>query len=166
MGQIRAYGGAAVLADDPREDGHSSLAGRCGYDTGDRHQLRSGPGVGPVSSGAFCLSCLEGHSLWFFSGEHEQQVGSSSASGVIFPADLSSILTTQYNTGSNELKVPNMTPDFVFKAAFNGKLAGRTTLLDIGTLFRVFRNYAPSSGGGFSGKSHAGGFGVNAGFHP
>jgi len=94
----------------------------------------------------------------------EQQVGSGSASGVIFPAGLSSILTTQYNTGSNELKVPNMTPDFVLKAAFNGKLAGRTTHLDVGTVFRVFRNYAPTSTGSFSEKSHAGGFGVNADF--
>ena len=57
-----------------------------------------------------------------------------------------------------------MTPDFVLKGAFNGKLFDRTTHLDVGTVFRVFRNYAPSSNGGFSNKSYAGGFGVNTDF--
>ena len=49
----------------------------------------------------------------------EQQVGSGSASGVIFPAALASTLNTQYNIGTNELKVPNATPDFIVKASFN-----------------------------------------------
>ena len=106
----------------------------------------------------------KGASFGFSLENPEQQVGSGSASGVIFPAGLSSILTTQYNTGTNELKVPNMTPDFVLKGSFNGKLADRTTHLDVGTVFRVFRNYAPSSNGGFSNKSYAGGFGVNTDF--
>jgi len=92
----------------------------------------------------------------------EQQVGSGSASGVVFPAALASTLNTQYNTGSNELKVPNTTPDFVLKGSFDGKLGGRTAHLDVGTLFRVFRNFAPLSGNGVSDHNHAAGFGVNA----
>lgn len=52
-------------------------------------------------------------SLGFSLENPEQQVGSN----VTFPSALSSILTTQYNTGSNELKVPNATPDFVFKGS-------------------------------------------------
>ena len=93
----------------------------------------------------------------------EQQVGSSS-SGVVFPSALASTLNNQYNTGSNELKVPNMTPDFVLKGSFNGKPSGRTIHFDVGTVFRVFRNYAPFSGNGVSDHEHALGFGVNGDF--
>src|SRR5271165_4726187 len=56
---------------------------------------------------------------WGFSIENpEQQVGNN----VVFPANLNSIVSNQYNTGSQELKVPNMTPDFVFKGAFDSKM--------------------------------------------
>jgi hypothetical protein len=94
----------------------------------------------------------------------EQQVGSGSASGVIFPAALTSTLNTQYNIGTNELKVPNATPDFIVKAAFNGKLGGHTAHLDVGGLLRVFRNYAPLSGNGISGHNYAVGGGGNVDF--
>ena len=94
----------------------------------------------------------------------EQQVGSGSASGVIFPAALTSTLNTQYNIGTNELKVPSMTPDFVVKLAFNGKLGDHTAHLDIGGLLRIFRNYAPYSGNGVSDKNYKVGGGVNANF--
>jgi hypothetical protein len=88
----------------------------------------------------------------------EQQVGS----GVVFPAALASTLNEQYNTGSNGLSVPNALPDFVFKASFDGNPAGHAAHLDLGTVFRVFRNYAPVSGNGVSGHNYADGFGVNA----
>jgi hypothetical protein len=94
----------------------------------------------------------------------EQQVGSGSASGVIFPAALASTLNTQYNIGTNELKVPNATPDFVVKAAFNGKPGGHAVHLDLGGVLRVFRNYAPLSGNGVSDKNYKVGGGVNADF--
>jgi len=94
----------------------------------------------------------------------EQQVGSGSASGVIFPAALVSTLNTQYNVGTNELKVPNVTPDFVVKLAFNGKLGGHTAHLDLGGVLRVFRNYAPYSGDGITGHNWKVGGGGNADF--
>ena len=92
----------------------------------------------------------------------EQQVGSSSASGVVFPTLLTSTLNTQYNVGSNELKVPNMTPDFVFKGSFDGKVGGHAAHLDVGGLMRVFRNYAPYQGNRVSGHNYAFGGGGNA----
>ena len=92
----------------------------------------------------------------------EQQVGSSSASGVVFPTLLTSTLNTQYNVGSNQLSVPNMTPDFVLKGSFDGKVGGHAAHLDVGGLMRVFRNYAPYQGNGVSGHNYAFGGGVNA----
>ena len=105
-------------------------------------------------------------SLGFSIENPEQQVGSGSASGVVFPILLASTLNTQYNVGTNELKVPNMTPDFVFKGSFDGKLGGHAAHLDVGGVMRVFRNYAPYQGNGVSGHNYAfgGGGNVNATF--
>ncbi len=66
----------------------------------------------------------------------EQQVGGT----VVFPAGLASTLNGQYDIGTNELKVPNALPDFVFKASFDGKPGGRSVHLDAGALLRVFRS--------------------------
>jgi hypothetical protein len=82
---------------------------------------------------------------------------------VIFPAALAATLNTQYNVGVNELSVPNMTPDFVVKGSFDGKLGGHTAHLDMG-LLRVFRNYAPYNGNGVSGHNYTVGGGANANF--
>jgi hypothetical protein len=94
----------------------------------------------------------------------EQQVGNGIASGVVFPSLLVSTLDTQYNVGANELSVPNMTPDFVLKGSFDGKLGGHAAHLDVGGVMRVFRNYAPYQGNGVSGHNYAlgGGGNVNA----
>jgi hypothetical protein len=94
----------------------------------------------------------------------EQQVGNGVASGVIFPAALTSTLNTQYTVGINELSVPNMAPDFVVKASFDGKLGSHAAHLDVGGLLRLFRNYAPYSGNGVSGHNYAVGGGGNANF--
>jgi hypothetical protein len=95
-----------------------------------------------------------------FSAENpEQQVGNN----VVFPSALSSILTTQYNTGGNELGVPNMTPDFVVKGSFDGKSDGhRAVHFDIGAVMRTFRSW---SGTQVSGKDYAFGSGVGANFN-
>lgn len=84
----------------------------------------------------------------------EQQVGNN----VVFPSALNSIVSTQYNTGSQELKVPNMTPDFVLKGSFDGKMGERALHFDAGTVMRVFRSY---NGTSVSGKDYAFGWGVN-----
>jgi hypothetical protein len=89
----------------------------------------------------------------------EQQVGNS----VVFPSALSSTLNTQYNTGTSGLNVPNMTPDFVLKGSFDGKLAGdRGIHFDIGTVMRTFRSW---NGISASGKDYAFGWGVGANFN-
>ena len=106
----------------------------------------------------------EAASLGFSIENPEQQVGNGNASGVIFPAALASTLNTQYNVGTNQLEVPNMTPDFVVKGSLDGKLGGHTAHLDVGGLLRVFRSYAPYSGNGISGHNHAVGGGGNANF--
>jgi hypothetical protein len=94
----------------------------------------------------------------------EQQVGNGIASGVVFPSLLAATLDTQYNVGTNELSVPNMTPDLVLKGSFDGKLGGHAAHLDIGGVMRVFRNYAPYQGNGLSGHNYGfgGGGNVNA----
>lgn len=84
----------------------------------------------------------------------EQQVGNN----VVFPSALNSIVGTQYNTGSQELRVPNMTPDFVLKGSFDGKMGERALHFDAGTVMRVFRSY---NGTSVSGKDYAFGWGVN-----
>jgi len=75
---------------------------------------------------------------WGFSVENpEQQVGNK----VTFPTMLSSIVSAQYNTGSQELEVPNTMPDFVLKGVYDGKLSnGKGIHLDVGTVMRVFRS--------------------------
>jgi hypothetical protein len=95
-----------------------------------------------------------------FSAENpEQQVGNN----VVFPSALSSILTTQYNTGGNELSVPNMTPDFVVKGSFDGRFDGdRAVHFDVGAVVRTFRSW---SGTQVSGKDYAFGSGVGANFN-
>jgi len=86
----------------------------------------------------------------------EQQVSNS----VVFPSALSSTLSTQYNTGTSGLNVPNMTPDFVIKGSFDNRLPGdRAIHFDVGTVMRSFRSWDGSSA---SGKDYAFGWGVGA----
>lgn len=93
-----------------------------------------------------------------FSAENpEQQVGNN----VVFPSALSGILPTQYNTGSNELSVPNMTPDFVVKGSFDGK-SDRAVHFDVGAVMRTFRSW---NGAQVSGKDYSFGSGVGANFN-
>jgi len=72
---------------------------------------------------------------WALSIENpEQQIGDGL---VALPACCSADLDAQYNTGANELSVPNLMPDIVSRVAFN---AGRTFHLDVGGVVRVFRH--------------------------
>src|SRR3974390_2545690 len=79
---------------------------------------------------------------WGFSIDNpEQQV----ASNVTFPANLNSIVSNQYNTGGQELKVPNLMPDFVLKGVFDGKMSnGNAIHFDLGVVMRSFRSTANS----------------------
>jgi hypothetical protein len=89
----------------------------------------------------------------------EQQVNTS----VVFPNALNNTLSTQFNTGTSGLNVPNMTPDFVLKGSFDNKLAGdRGIHFDVGTVLRTFRSWDGSSA---SGKDYAFGWGLGANFN-
>lgn len=97
---------------------------------------------------------------WGFSIENpEQQVGNN----VSFPANLNSIVSNQYNTGSQELKVPNMTPDFVLKGDYDGKMSnGNRIHFDVGTVMRVFRSTMNAAS--VTTHDHAFGWGVEGNF--
>jgi hypothetical protein len=70
----------------------------------------------------------------------EQQVGSV----VKFPAALASVLASQYNTGTGELKTPNIAGDTIVKVAWNSTIGGHNVHIDAGSVFRFFRNYDPA----------------------
>ena len=84
----------------------------------------------------------------------EQQVGSV----VRFPAALASVLNTQYNTGTAELRTPNLAPDTIFKASFNMGPPGRQLHVDSGLVLRFFRSFDPAEP---SGHKYATGIGGN-----
>jgi hypothetical protein len=92
---------------------------------------------------------------WAVSVENpEQQLG---AGVVTLPSCCSADLADQYNTGSNNLSVPNLMPDIVTRAAFN---VGQTFHVDAGGVVRVFRHtLAPYDD---SSKQVGGGGSVNA----
>jgi len=72
---------------------------------------------------------------WAFSVENpEQQVGRGL---VTFPACCAGDLEAQYNTGGDELRVPNLMPDLATRVAFN---AGEAFHVDLGGVFRAFRH--------------------------
>jgi hypothetical protein len=92
---------------------------------------------------------------WAVSVENpEQQIGNGL---VRLPVCCADDLAAQYNTGSNELSVPNLMPDFLSRVAFN---AGTTFHLDAGGVLRVFRHTLPPYAE--STKQIGGGFSVNA----
>jgi hypothetical protein len=96
-----------------------------------------------------------------FSMENPEQT----ACGVTFPSALAATLGTQYDNCSSSsgpgLSVPNLTPDFVFKASFDSKLGGKAFHLDSAGLLRVFRNYNPTNTNPVSGHEYAVGGGGN-----
>ena len=92
---------------------------------------------------------------WAVSVENpEQQLGD----GVVaLPRCCADDLRNQFNTGGNNLTVPNLMPDLVSRVAFN---AGRTFHVDAGGVLRVFRDtLAPYT---TSTKQVGGGGSVNA----
>jgi hypothetical protein len=72
---------------------------------------------------------------WAFSLENpEQQLGRSI---VTLPSCCASELDAQYNTGSDETRVPNLMPDIVTRVALNPT---RAVHVDVGGVLRVFRH--------------------------
>jgi hypothetical protein len=92
---------------------------------------------------------------WAFSLENpEQQLGESM---VTLPLCCASDLDEQYNTGSDELAVPNLVPDFVTRVAVNPT---KSVHLDMGGVVRVFRHTVKPYDATF--KQVGGGASVNA----
>ena len=92
---------------------------------------------------------------WAFSLENpEQQLGRSI---VTLPLCCASDLDAQYNTGSDELNVPNLMPDVVTRIALNPTAAVH---VDVGGVFRVFRHTVKPYDDTF--KDLGGGANVNA----
>ncbi|HJZ73556.1 MAG TPA: hypothetical protein VKE51_17560 [Vicinamibacterales bacterium] len=72
---------------------------------------------------------------WAFSAENpEQQIDGSL---VTLPGCCARDIEAQYNTGSNELSVPNLMPDLTTRVAFN---PSRALHVDAGGVLRVFRH--------------------------
>jgi hypothetical protein len=79
----------------------------------------------------FTLRGSKGWSFAFSAENPEQQIGSR----VTLPAAIRSDIEKEFNTGANELRIPNLMPDLAFKTAFS---SGRFHV-DVGGLLRVFR---------------------------
>jgi len=96
---------------------------------------------------------------WGFSLENpEQQLGKAGV--VTLPSCCSSDLDAQFNTGGDELKVPDLMPDYTTRVAFDRK----TFHLDFGGVIRVFRdNVKPYTD---DHKQVGGGGNVNFAFKP
>jgi len=93
---------------------------------------------------------------WAFAVENpEQQLGRNL---VTLPACCSDDLDAQYNTGSDQLNVPNLMPDLHSRVAFNGG----GLHVDFGGVFRVFRHQLQPYDSGNDERAAAGGVNANA----
>jgi len=92
---------------------------------------------------------------WAMSVENpEQQLGRGL---VTLPRCCASDIDAQYNTGGDELKVPNLMPDIVSRVAFNPV---KPLHVDVGGVFRVFRHTIAPYDDDF--KAVGGGANINA----
>ena len=77
------------------------------------------------------------------------------------PSCCAADVEAQYNTGNDELSVPNLMPDFVSRVAFNPVKAFH---VDVGGVLRVFRHHVMQFDKDF--KSAGGGISVNSRLNP
>ena len=101
--------------------------------------------------------------------ENPQQYigGSSGAPTITYPSAYASNtgITNQFNNGANSYSVPNSSPDFVFKAAYDAKPHGLAQHVEIAGLLRHFRYYNPMNGSlGRTFSATGGGGSVNGNF--
>jgi hypothetical protein len=72
----------------------------------------------------------------------QQYVGGGAGEGTVtYPFALNSVLTPQFQSGASPTGVPNLFPDIIFKAAFDGNPGGRALHLEAAGLVRGFKNY-------------------------
>jgi hypothetical protein len=94
---------------------------------------------------------------WAVSLENpEQQLGRGL---VVLPSCCATDIDAQYNTGADELSVPNLMTDFVTRAALNPT---RPLHVDVGGVVRVFRHTVAPYDDDF--KAVGGGIGINANY--
>jgi hypothetical protein len=96
---------------------------------------------------------------WAFAAENPEQALGNNL--VTLPECCSSDIDAQYNTGSDELDVPNLLPDLHSRVAFNS-INGLH--VDVGGVFRVFRHELQPYGNGNDERTAAGGVNANASF--
>ena len=103
--------------------------------------------------------------------ENPQQYsgGSSGSPSITFPAAYASntAITNQFGNGStNEYSVPNSTPDFIVKAAFDSRPGGKLQHIEVAGLLRNFKYYNPtlSNNQGKTFTATGGGGSVNGNF--
>jgi uncharacterized coiled-coil protein SlyX len=94
--------------------------------------------------------------------------GSAGAPTITFPAAYATNtgITNQFNTGANNYGVPNATPDFIFKGAYDAKPKGLQQHIEIVGLLRHFKYYNPLLNGnhGKDFSATGGGGSVNGNF--
>jgi len=74
----------------------------------------------------------------------QQYTGSFVAFPSAFSANLSSSgSSSQFNNGSTAYSAPNVAPDIIFKAAYDGNLGGKHMHAEAGALIRNFRDSLP-----------------------
>ncbi len=74
--------------------------------------------------------------------ENPQQYvgGSAGAPTVTYPTALATALGTEFNNGTNSFAVPNLHPDILFKAAFDGHVADKVMHVEAGGMVRSFHD--------------------------
>jgi hypothetical protein len=100
--------------------------------------------------------------------ENPQQYigGGGGASAVAIPANLSSSLTNEYQSGQTPLAVPNWFPDIIMKAAYDGHAGDKLEHVEIAGLVSGFKDYVPTTiSSAIPGTHSAVGFGGSLNFN-
>ncbi len=79
--------------------------------------------------------------------ENPQQYigGGSGASTVVLPSNLSASLAGEFNSSQTPLAVPNVAPDIIAKAAYDGHLGGKVEHIEVAGLISNFKDYVPTT---------------------
>ncbi len=79
--------------------------------------------------------------------ENPQQYigGGSGASTVAIPANLSATLASEYNSAQTATAVPNLFPDIIMKAAYDGHLGDKSEHVEVAGLLSGFKDYVPAA---------------------
>ena len=141
--------------DDGAERSAQHLAGGHRVVAGRRHQLPGGNDLGSDASSASDVAPVYAHQLGRVGGE--SGAAARKWIGLYLPACCADDIDAQYNTGSDELRVPNLMTDIVTRVAFNPI---KPLHVDVGGVVRVFRHTVSPYDDDF--KDVGGGASINA----